>query len=222
MTGQVGRIRRLALAALASLAVAPMALAQQGDGETIYRSGGSNPQALACITCHGPDAMGMAAGGFPRLAGLPESYLTRRLQDFRQGEHDNPIMKPLASALTEEESEAVSHYLASLPAPKPPRIARDRVPEGTGERLALNGAWERSVPECVACHGPGGIGVGEAFPPLAGQHQSYLTAQLRAWRDGVRRNDPMDLMGHIARALSDEEIEAVAAYFAGLDTEEQQ
>src|SRR5690625_5865045 len=88
MTGQVGRIRRLALAALASLAVAPMALAQQGDGETIYRSGGSNPQALACITCHGPDAMGMAAGGFPRLAGLPESYLTRRL---RSEEHTSEL-----------------------------------------------------------------------------------------------------------------------------------
>src|SRR5690625_2664639 len=144
MTGQVGRIRRLALAALASLAVAPMALAQQGDGETIYRSGGSNPQALACITCHGPDAMGMAAGGFPRLAGLPESYLTRRLQDFRQGEHDNPIMKPLASALTEEESEAVSHYLASLPAPKPPRIARDRVR-----------SEERRVGKECSCRGSG-------------------------------------------------------------------
>src|SRR5690625_3870798 len=85
MTGQVGRIRRLALAALASLAVAPMALAQQGEGVTIYRSGGSTPQALACSTGHGPDAMAMADCGFPRRAGLRERYLTRTVQFFREG-----------------------------------------------------------------------------------------------------------------------------------------
>jgi len=32
-------------------------------------------------------------------------------------------------------------------------------------------------------------GVGEHFPPLAGQPASYLVAQLNAWRDGTRSND---------------------------------
>lgn len=91
---------------------------------------------------------------------------------------------------------------------------------GVGERLALRGAWERQVPECVSCHGPGGVGVGTAFPPLAGQPASYLVAQLNAWREGTRHNDPNDLMGHIAKSLSAEEVAAVADYFATLNSQE--
>ncbi|WP_432212989.1 c-type cytochrome, partial [Pseudomonas aeruginosa] len=39
-------------------------------------------------------------------------------------------------------------------------------------------------------HGPAGSGVGEAFPPLQGQGEMYLSNQLRAWQLGTRRNDP--------------------------------
>ena len=81
-------------------------------------------------------------------------------------------------------------------------------------------AWERNIPECVACHGPAGMGVGASFPPLAGQSAQYLGAQLNAWRQGTRKNDPNDLMGHIARAMSDDEVQAVAGYFADLGQKE--
>ncbi|MNY72686.1 Cytochrome c [compost metagenome] len=64
------------------------------------------------------------------------------------------------------------------------------------------------------------MGVGSAFPPLAGQSASYLVAQLNAWRDGSRHNDPNDLMGHIAKALTPDEITAVADYFATLGSQE--
>lgn len=33
----------------------------------------------------------------------------------------------------------------------------------TGAWLAVRGAWDRNVPACNQCHGPGGIGVGTAF-----------------------------------------------------------
>ncbi|MDN5458589.1 cytochrome c, partial [Pseudomonas sp.] len=62
--------------------------------------------------------------------------------------------------------------------------------------------------------GRGGGGGASAFPPLANQPALYLTAQLNAWRDGTRRNDPNDLMGHIAKAMSEDEIKAVADYFS--------
>jgi len=42
----------------------------------------------------------------------------------------------------------------------------------------------------------------------------YLVAQLNAWRDGSRQNDPNDLMGHIAKAMSEDEVKAVAEYFS--------
>ena len=44
----------------------------------------------------------------------------------------------------------------------------------------------------------------------------HLELQLEAWRQGIRKNDPNDLMGHIARSLTDEEIKAVSEFFAGL------
>src|SRR3546814_6169758 len=74
--------------------------------------------------------------------------------------------------------------------------------------------WDRNIPDCVACHGPSGTGVGDAFPPLAGQSAQYLSSQLTAWRQGTRKNDPNDLMGQIARSLTEDELTAVSTYFA--------
>lgn len=205
---------RLPLAGLCGLLLALQA--QAADGLKIHTQGAANPAAMACASCHGADGMGMAAAGFPRLAGLSAKYLAKQLADFRSGSRANPIMQPIAAALSADESAAVSQALAALPAPEYPRILRSAPAESRGAELALRGAWERNVPECVSCHGPGGVGVGDAFPPLAGQSAQYLGAQLNAWRQGTRKNDPNDLMGHVARALSDDEVKAVSDYFAGL------
>lgn len=207
--------------------------AQGADGETILQKGGSNPVALACIACHGADGKGQAAAGFPRLAGLPEAYIHKQLQDFKAGGRKNPVMQPIASALTDEEMAAVARSFAQLPKFKVKVDPVERPAPGTGAWLALRGAWERNIPECTLCHGPAGMGVGASFPPLAGQSAEYLTAQLQAWRgkpatphDGkikaaalvppTRHNDPNGLMQHIAVSLTEAEIKAVAAYFAGL------
>jgi cytochrome c553 len=56
--------------------------------------------------------------------------------------------------------------------------------------------------------------VGAHFPPLAGQPSNYLASQLKAWKQGQRRNDPLGLMQHIAEKLDDSEISAVADWFA--------
>ena len=190
--------------------------AQAADGQKIYEQGGANPAAMACGTCHGADAMGMAAAGFPRLAGISAGYTRKQLADFRSGTRANPIMQPIAAALSDEEIQAVSATLEDMPTPSYAMIGRAEKAEGVGAALALRGAWERNVPECVACHGPGGVGGGESFPPLAGQSAQYLGGQLNAWRQGARKNDPNDLMGHIARSMTDAEIQAVSEYFANL------
>ena len=190
--------------------------AHAADSMVVYTKGGANPAAMACITCHGAEGEGMAAAGFPRLAGLSAGYMRKQLADFASGVRANPIMQPIAAALSAEEADAVTAMLADKPGPEVERIGRTAAVEGPGETLALRGAWARNIPECVACHGPSGVGVGDAFPPLAGQSAQYLASQLSAWRQGTRKNDPNDLMGHIARSLTDDEIKAVSAYFAGL------
>jgi cytochrome c553 len=189
------------------------------DGKKILAEGGSQPGAMPCVACHGADGLGMAAAGFPRLAGLPAAYLQKQLADFKSDSRANPVMQPIAKALTEDEAQAVSETLAGLPAPVPVPQYRSEMPGNPIQKLVMQGAWERNIPACVSCHGPAGAGVGEVFAPLAGQPATYLSAQLLAWQNGTRRNDPNDLMGHIAKSLTQEEVLGVAQYFAALKLE---
>lgn len=201
---------------LTGVPLAAFLSAHTADSTVVYTKGGSNPAAMACVTCHGVEGEGIAAAGFPRLAGLPAGYMRKQLVDFASGARANSVMQPIAAALSAEEADTVTAMLADKPGPQVERVGRTAAAEGPGETLALRGAWERNIPECVACHGPSGVGVGDAFPPLAGQSAQYLASQLTAWRQGTRKNDPNDLMGHIALSLADDEIKAVSAYFAGL------
>lgn len=66
---------------------------------------------------------------------------------------------------------------------------------------------------CVACHGVAGISPNPQWPNLAGQKDQYLISSLKAYRDGDRQNA---LMSPLAQGLSDQDIENLAAYYAGL------
>ena len=67
---------------------------------------------------------------------------------------------------------------------------------------------------CASCHGAAGVSNNPLWPNLAGQQAQYLAKQLRSFRDGDR-SDP--LMSPMAKPLSDEDIENLAAYYAGLE-----
>lgn len=64
---------------------------------------------------------------------------------------------------------------------------------------------------CAACHGAGGVSVSEAIPNLAAQRAGYLEAQLKALKEGTRKNA---IMNAIAAQLSPADMADVAAYFA--------
>ena len=66
---------------------------------------------------------------------------------------------------------------------------------------------------CVGCHGTNGIGLSSEFPNLAGQKEAYLVKQLKAFKSGTRVDPSMKAM---AAALSDADIENLAAYYANL------
>jgi cytochrome c553 len=187
-------------------ATTAQALVRQGNGQ------GAPP----CQSCHGTDGEGQAAGGFPRLAALDAGYLRKQLDDYARGTRAQAVMQPIAKALSTAERKAVSQYYARLPLPSKTTTARpaDGAAGDTGALLATRGRWSARVPACEQCHGPGGIGVGANFPPLAGQPAAYLQAQLKAWQQGTRRNDPLQLMQHLSRALSASDIAAVAQWFA--------
>lgn len=66
---------------------------------------------------------------------------------------------------------------------------------------------------CVACHGANGISSNPVWPNLAGQKDQYLIQQLKAFRDGTRKNA---LMSPVAKTLKDADIANLAAYYSGL------
>jgi cytochrome c553 len=67
---------------------------------------------------------------------------------------------------------------------------------------------------CVACHGKDGNGAEPPlgmYPKLGGQYRDYLVYALESYRNGTRSNA---IMQGFANALSDQDIEDLAAYFA--------
>lgn len=67
---------------------------------------------------------------------------------------------------------------------------------------------------CNACHGPKGVSMIPMYPNLAGQKEQYLILQLKAFRDGERKNMQMSPM---VAGLSDSDIANLSAYYASLD-----
>ena len=70
---------------------------------------------------------------------------------------------------------------------------------------------------CATCHGANGIATMPTYPNLAGQNERYLVAALKAYRDGNRTGGTAGLMMPVAKPLSDEDIAALAKYYASLD-----
>jgi cytochrome c553 len=66
---------------------------------------------------------------------------------------------------------------------------------------------------CAGCHGAAGVSNNPLWPNLAGQKDAYLVKQMKAFRDGTR-SDPM--MSPMAKPLSDDDINNLAAYFSSL------
>lgn len=177
---------------------------------------GNGAGALACATCHGADGKGNSAAGFPDIAGLNAGYLEKQLHDYASGARKSSIMQPFAKALSNKDIQAVTAYYQSLETPDTDINHQAPDPDNEGEWLAMRGDWDNNIPACNQCHGPNGMGVGDAFPAIAGQHASYLKAQLVAWRKGGRDNDPNHLMKGIADRLSEQQIAAITNYYSSL------
>lgn len=180
-------------------------------GAAIARNG--TGAGSACMQCHGANGEGQAAAGFPRLAGQNRDYLVKQLTDFKAKLRTNPLMGPIANALSTTQVNDVADYYASLPAWKPgPNAAPGTAQTARGAQLAHQGNWDKGMPACFACHGANGAGIAPHFPSIAGQNAVYIANQLKNWQTGARLNDPQGLMKAVADKLSAEDISAVSAY----------
>jgi cytochrome c553 len=208
------RSRCLALAFLAALAGTATAAAPADPGA--IAANGLPPGVPACQTCHGAKGEGNLPAGFPRLAGAGAGYLAGQLAAFAAGQRQNPVMQPIAAALSTTQQAALARYYAGLGQPASGAAAVEPSPSEAGAWLAARGRWTADIPACAQCHGVHGLGIGDAFPPLAGQPAGYLAAQLQSWKHGTRPPGPQSLMAAIAARLSDDDVAAVADYYASL------
>lgn len=214
--------RKLILAAAITL-TASLSYADDGPDPASIAKQGLGDNIPACSSCHGADGGGNAAGGFPRLAGVGASYLEEQLNAVATGDRKSPVMMPIAKALSKDQRHALAVYYSQMPVPDGANAQNTSGESSDGAReLAEHGRWADGIPACVQCHGPGGVGVGEHFPPLAGQPSSYIEDQLRAWRTGERPGGPMGLMASVATKLDDRDLSPIADYFAALPANPEQ
>ena len=86
--------------------------------------------------------------------------------------------------------------------------------------LSANGAFaadaaagKAKAASCAGCHGAKGISAIPTYPNLAGQKEAYLAKQMKAFKDGTRKDPTMNAM---AAPLSDADMANIAAFYAGL------
>ncbi|WP_035387196.1 c-type cytochrome [Ferrimonas senticii] len=197
---------------LAAMAAFSSPLLAQGDAAA------GEAKAATCVACHGADG-NSPIDIYPKLAGQHQAYLLKQLIELKQAAmtggkqgRNDPVMSPMAMVLaTEQDMADVAAFYASQTisagnAAEPALIAK-------GKQLYLGGDAERKITACVACHGVNGEGMELAgYPVLAKQHSGYLKSQLEKFRSGVRNNDLNGMMGDVAKRLSDDDINALAAF----------
>lgn len=202
----------LLLVGLATAGVLPpgtRAAAGQGAGTAgvagAAEATGVPAKAAVCNACHGaqPDA---AQPLNPILAGQTSRYLYLQLRDFQAGRRVNEVMTPLVAGMTREEMRELSDYYAARKPPPQPFV-----PDPEKARIGKLKAEETL---CTMCHLGGFAGQNE-IPRVAGQNYAYIVKQLADFKARRRTNDGGS-MTSVANTMSDEDIENVAHYLAGL------
>ena len=204
-------MKSLSVVALAALFAGPV-LADEAKGPAKPDlAKGATISSQVCGACHTSDgSRGIATN--PILMGQHADYLVKQLTEFKSGKRDNPIMKPMAATLSDDDMRNVAAFYASKAAK--PGAAKNPASVELGRKIWRGGIAEKSVPACAGCHGPAGAGLPAQYPRLAGQHQEYVQPELVLFRSGKRANSPQ--MTAIAARMSDAEIAAVSDYIEGL------
>ncbi|MBY3250031.1 c-type cytochrome [Rhizobium laguerreae] len=166
----------------------------------------------SCEGCHspaGPDETSL----IPRLTDQSETYLRDSLEAYATGKRPSGVMKVALSQTSSEDRKKLGSYFASQSV-----VTETGGPSGMisrGKVLAERGDRTRGVAACAACHDA--AGVNEAYPRLAGQPVPYIENQLGLFRSGNRGGGAYaDVMTRAAAGLSDEDIQALAAYYEAL------
>jgi cytochrome c553 len=162
-------------------------------------------KAKLCAACHGENGVS-AIPGTPHLAAQPQLSIFYQLLQFRDQRRKGGGMEAIAATLSEQDMRDIAAHYARQPAP-PAHAGGDAAQIARGQQIAQQ-------QYCSSCHGAQLQGQ-KHVPRLSGQSGEYFVTQLRNLRSGARA-DMDGTMASAARSLTDEEIEAMAAYTRSL------
>ena len=173
--------------------------------------------ARRCARCHG--AEGFSSDPLvPNLAGMETLTMWKQMNDFRDGKRKSAIMSIIAADLAVKDYADLAAYYAMLPTyPDPfdtrsfPQLAPASTHMAVAARLVEGGDGPRGIPPCQACHGPISHKIGA--PSLAAQNSNYIQEELEEFASGHRANDINMPMRTIASLLTDDEKQALGAYY---------
>jgi len=151
-----------------------------------------------------------AALGIPRIAGLTEAFVLRRLNDYAATEQPtngrrNP-MHQIAACLLPADRGAVAAYLSR----QPPDMPLDPAPA-----LAPLHTAPTPYQACAACQANAATDFGLPAPNLSLQGTPCLTCQLALFRSDKRRYSAMQAQTH---GPSSVDLRSLARYIGALPT----
>jgi len=171
-----------------------------------------------CAKCHGDTGVSDDPEDV-NIAGLRASYLYKQLKDYQDKNRDDKDMFKKTRDLDDQQMADLAVWFASQ---APASAAADRNTDPAVLRLVYRGDPERMIKACASCHGRDGRGGQFDHPALAGQYPEYLIYTLTEFSEDDRTNDIYSRMRHIAQALTEEEIEALASYYGTAVPEEEE
>ncbi len=185
----------------APFALGVVLLAQGALAEPTGDRAAGRQLAGQCRTCHGLDGFAQIPIA-PHIGGEPAGYIVKQLTAFRDGTREHEMMSIVARGLSDQQIADLAAWYS-------------------GHRITAEVTADPAMaPElCVACHGVDGLHQIPEAPNLAGETNIYIDTQLKAFRTGKRENE---IMSPIAADLTDEEIRAVADWYAGVKIEIEQ
>jgi cytochrome c553 len=168
--------------------------------------------AKTCNSCHGEKGISVTPG-YPSLAGQIPNYLFKQLQDYSNGDRENPIMNSIAKTLSKQDAADLANWFASQ---APAIQSSSPMVYEQAKNLVKEGSRDRVLPPCEVCHGHNGQGQVMDIPALSGQNAEYVSASLKAFKTGARHNDIYSRMRLITQNLSDSEIEELGFYYQNI------
>jgi cytochrome c553 len=136
----------------------------------------------------------------PKLRGQRPEYLVAALKAYKSGERSHGTMHSQAASMNEQDMADIAVYLAG----------NEVLSKSANDVPAT--ARPKSTEICLACHGTNGVGITADYPTISGQHRDYLQRALTDYKKGGRKNA---IMAGMAASLTAEDIEQLAAYYAG-------